>query len=110
MLVTIFTHAILDSIALIFIDKLTILTRLSLHIICLPLVAGIGYEVLKFLSTRQSITFFSLLSKPGLWLQNITTKNPTDLELEVSITALESAFGKTKLKNLTGQQFSFTES
>jgi uncharacterized protein YqhQ len=105
MLVTIFTHAILDSIALIFINELTILIRFSLHIICLPLVAGIGYEVLKFLSTRQSIVFFSILSKPGLWLQNITTKEPTDLELEVSIAALESAFGKNKIKDFKGQLF-----
>ena len=105
MLVTILTHAILDSIALIFIQELTILIRFSLHIVCLPLVAGIGYEVLKFLSIRQSITFFSLLSKPGLWLQNITTKEPTDLELEVSIAALNVAFGKNKIKDFKGQQF-----
>ena len=105
MLVTIFTHAILDTIALMFINELTILTRFILHILCLPLVAGFGYEVLKFLSTRQSITFFSLLSKPGLWLQNITTKEPTDLELEVSIVALQSAFGKNNLENLKGQKF-----
>ena len=105
MLVTIFTHALLDSIALIFVEQLTILTRFSLHIVCLPLVAGIGYEVLKFLATKQSIKIFALLSKPGLWLQNITTKEPTDLELEVSIAALEAAFGKNKLKNYKGQQF-----
>ena len=51
------------------------------------------------------ITLFSILSKPGLWLQNITTKEPTDLELEVSIAALEAAFGKNKIKDFQGQQF-----
>ena len=105
MLVTIFTHALLDSIALIFIDQLTIVTRFGIHLLCLPLVAGIGYEVLKFLSTRQSITFFSILSKPGLWLQNITTKEPTELELEVSLAALDSAFGKNELHSYKGQKF-----
>ena len=106
MLVTICTYSVLDStISNIFLIEFNIATRLLFHMLCLPLVIGFGYEVLKFLSTRQSITFFSLLSKPGLWLQNITTKEPTDLELEVGIVALQSAFGKNNLENLKGQKF-----
>ena len=48
---------------------------------------------------------FSALSKPGLWLQNITTKEPTENQLEVSIKALETAFGDQQLKNYSGKKF-----
>ena len=105
MLVTIFSHAILDSIALIFVNQLTIMIRLLLHIIFLPVIAGVGYEVLKWLSKNQSIKVFALLSKPGLWLQKITTKEPSDEQLEVSIAALKTAFGKEKFKEFKGHKF-----
>ena len=71
----------------------------------MPLIAGIGYEVLKFLATKQKIVFFAALSKPGLWLQSITTKEPTENQLEVSLVALEAAFGEDRLKNYSGKQF-----
>ena len=70
----------------------------------MPFVAGLGYEVLKFLATKQSNVFFALLSKPGLWLQNITTNEPNENQLEVSISALNSAFDKD-IDQFEGQQF-----
>ena len=106
MLVTIFSHAILDYLALMFVfDELTITIRLILHLLFLPVIAGIGYEVLKFLASKQDLVLFSALSKPGLWLQNITTKEPTENQLEVSIKALETAFGDQQLKNYSGKKF-----
>ena len=107
MLVTIFSHALLDycAIMLLPIQELTILIRLTLHILFLPLIAGIGYEVLKFLATKQNNIFFVALSKPGLWLQNITTKEPTDNQLEVSLTALQTAFGDENLQSYSGKEF-----
>ena len=100
MLVTIFSYTILDSIALLFLDNLTVLVRFILHLACLPLVAGVGYEVLKFLASKQHISFFRYLSKPGLWLQNITTKQPDDDQVDVAIFALKEAFGKNIEKYL----------
>ena len=105
MFVTIFSHALLDFIALFFLDQLTVIIRLSLHILFLPVVAGFGYEVLKFLATKQKNYFFSMLSKPGLWLQGITTKEPTANQVEVSLTALEHAFGAQKIRDYKGKQF-----
>ena len=70
----------------------------------MPLVAGIGYEVLKFLSTKQHILIFKFLSKPGLFLQNITTKQPDNEQVEVAIHALKSAFGK-KIDDFSGKKF-----
>jgi len=104
MIVTIFSYTILDSIALFFIDALTFTIRLSMHLLCLPLVAGVGYEVLKFLSSKQDITLFKYLSKPGLLLQNITTKEPDDEQLEIAIHALKSAFGE-KIEEFSGKEF-----
>ncbi len=104
MLVTIFSYAVVDSIALLFINQLTIYFRFTMHIICLPLVAGIGYEVLKFLASKQHITFFNYLSKPGMWLQIITTKPPDKEQIEVAIYALKEAFGD-KLSLYTGKQY-----
>ena len=105
MLVTIFSHAIIDYVALFFINQLTVLIRLSLHLVFLPLIAGIGYETLKFLAKKQNNMLFALLSKPGLWLQKITTKEPSNHQLEVSLCALETAFGKEKINKLQGKQF-----
>ena len=75
-----------------------------IHLILLPIVTGLGYEVLKFLATKQNNLFFSSLSKPGFWLQNITTNEPSDDQVEVSIAALKSAFGDD-LKQFEGQAF-----
>jgi len=105
MLVTIFTHAIIDSVALLFLNQLTLLTRFTLHIVFLPVVAGFGYEVLKFLAKHQSILLFKILSKPGLWLQHITTKEPNKQQLEVSVRALSEAFGKDNLESFSGKEF-----
>jgi len=104
MLVTIFSYTILDSIALLFIEQLTIPIRFIMHIVCLPLVAGMGYEVLKFLASKQHILFFKYLSKPGLWLQSITTKQPDNDQVDVAIFALREAFGKN-LKKYLGKEY-----
>ena len=104
MIVTIFSYTILDSIALLFIDNLNFSIRLIMHLLCLPLVAGIGYEVLKFLSNKQHILIFKYLSKPGLLLQNITTKEPDDLQLEIAIYALKTAFDN-KIDQFKGKKY-----
>ena len=105
MLVTICTYSILDSaIAKIFLIEFNIMTRLLFHILCLPLVIGFGYEVLKFLAKHQANYFIGILSLPGLWLQSITTNEPDEEQLEVSILALQTAFNDT-LDQFQGQQF-----
>jgi uncharacterized protein YqhQ len=45
-----------------------------------------------------------LLKKPGLWLQNITTKQPEDDMVVVSITALKEAFGD-KYEEMVGKEY-----
>jgi uncharacterized protein YqhQ len=60
------------------------------RIVLLPLIAGVSYEVIRFAARRQGSLFASLVA-PGLWLQRITTKNPADDQVEVSIHSLSRA-------------------
>jgi|SRR5579871_240609 len=66
------------------------LPRLLIRIALLPLIAGISYEVIRFAAKRPG-TLFALISKPGLWLQRITTQQPDDSQAAVAIHALEGA-------------------
>lgn len=72
-----------------FVTASDIWVRVSLKVICLPLIAGFSYEVLKA-SGKSNNIFIRIFSKPGLWIQKITTNEPDDEQLEVAITALKS--------------------
>lgn len=74
------------------------------RIVLIPLVAGVSYEFIRFsarclankdgdLKTNNvlAVWLFKLLTAPGLWLQNITTQEPSDDQLEVAIYALKQA-------------------
>ena len=60
--------------------------RVLIKIILLPLIMGIGYELIKLAGKRQ-ITFTKIISAPGLWLQRLTVKEPTDDMIECAIAA-----------------------
>jgi len=66
------------------------LPRLLLRIALLPVIAGVSYEIIRFAARRQG-TLMGLLSKPGLWLQRITTQPPDDSQAGVAIHALNGA-------------------
>lgn len=68
-----------------------VLSRFLVHVALIPLVGGVSYEVLKLSDTYQRIFPVSLLIKPGLWLQLITTKQPDDKQLETASAALKAA-------------------
>ncbi len=93
MLVAILSFAILDSVVLLYVEELKIWMRLIFHIPFIPIVAGLGYEVLKLTAKHRGNIFFRALAQPGLWLQNITTKQPEDEQVEVALIALKEAFG-----------------
>jgi uncharacterized protein YqhQ len=64
--------------------------KLVARIALLPLIVGVSYEVIRFAAKRQG-GMMSILTKPGLWLQRITTQAPSDQQAEVAIYALERA-------------------
>jgi len=66
-----------------------ILTRIAMRILCIPIVAGISYEIIKFLGKYNNI-LSKIVAYPGMMLQHITTKEPNDEQLEVAIKALKA--------------------
>jgi uncharacterized protein YqhQ len=64
--------------------------KLLSRVILLPFIAGISYELIRFAAKRRG-SFLSTLTAPGLWLQRITTKPPSDEQAAVAIHALEGA-------------------
>ena len=104
MLVAIISFAILDSIFIYYIGELTIWMRLIIHIPFIPIEASIGYEVLKLTAKYNNNLLFKALSQPGLWLQNITTKEPNNKQVEVALKSLTVAFDNS-VSHYTGKQF-----
>ena len=65
--------------------------RVVLRIALIPLIAGISYEMIRLAGNSDNLVV-ELLSKPGLALQNLTTKEPEDDMIEVAIKAVEEVF------------------
>ncbi|WP_196049018.1 peptide chain release factor N(5)-glutamine methyltransferase [Clostridium saudiense] len=66
--------------------------RLILRIVLMPIVAGITYEIIKWLGRTES-KLGKIIAYPGLKLQELTTKEPDDAQLEVAIESLKAAEG-----------------
>lgn len=103
-IVAILTFAVIDSILALFVGDIKVWMRLLSHLPLIPLVAGFGYEVLKLTAKHRDNILFRAFAQPGIWLQNITTSQPDDSQVEVAITALKEAFGED-LQKYEGQQF-----
>ena len=67
------------------------LMRVIVRIALIPVIAGISYEVLK-LAGRSENPIINLLSRPGLAIQKLTTKEPDEDMIEVAIQAVEAVF------------------
>ena len=63
--------------------------KLGFRIILLPVIIGISYEILKLADLLKNNWFFNIINKPGLWIQRITTKEPTKKQIEVAIDSLK---------------------
>ncbi|MBO7222257.1 MAG: peptide chain release factor N(5)-glutamine methyltransferase [Clostridia bacterium] len=65
------------------------LIKMASKLVFMPVVAGVSYEILKLLAKSDALPV-RILRAPGMWLQKLTTKEPTDDMLEVSITAFNT--------------------
>lgn len=65
--------------------------RMVLRLAIIPLVAGISYEILRLAGRTENVVI-NLLSKPGLWLQRLTTAEPDEEMIEVGIASVEAVF------------------
>jgi uncharacterized protein YqhQ len=62
---------------------------IATRILFLPLIAGLAYELIRFAGKHQSNRALMTLLAPGLWLQRLTTRQPSLDQVEVSIRALK---------------------
>jgi uncharacterized protein YqhQ len=69
----------------------TMWLNIAARIVLMPLVAGLAYEVIRYAAKKESGAIFKFMTKPGLWLQNITTQEPDSEQLEVAIKALDES-------------------
>jgi len=69
--------------------------RFGARIALLPVIAGVSYEIIRFAAKHRG-SLFALMTAPGLWLQRITTKPPSDDQAHCAIVALENAMSLEK--------------
>ena len=87
----------------------TLWLRVLSRILLLPVIAGISYEFLR-LAGNSDNAVVSLLSKPGLALQRLTTREPDDTMIEVGIASVEAVFSWKKYLNENfGMNYDLTE-
>ena len=65
--------------------------RFVLRLLLIPVIAGISYEFIRF-AGRTDAKIMDILSRPGMWLQALTTKEPDDAMIEVAIASVEAIF------------------
>ena len=94
LLVSVFISFFIDPIAVAVTgDVLPIVLRVGVKLLLLPLIVGVGYELIKF-AGRHDNWFTRLISLPGVWLQHITVFEPTDDMIECAIAALTPVIPK----------------
>lgn len=86
LLVSIFVFTLLTA----QLGALNFISRTLYHIAILPIVAGISYEIIRMAGRDDAPRIFDWLSKPGIWTQRITTREPDDSQVEVAIHALKA--------------------
>src|SRR6266480_4660170 len=68
----------------------TFWARFGIRIALLPVITGVSYEIIRFAAKRRK-SLFAVMTAPGLWLQRVTTRPPSDEQAECAIHALEQA-------------------
>ncbi len=69
----------------------TLLLRVLSRVLLVPVIAGISYEFIR-LAGRTDHIIINILSKPGLWMQSLTTKEPDDSMIEIAIQSVDAVF------------------
>lgn len=70
---------------------ISIIIKVIVRLLLVPVIAGISYEILKAAGTYEN-KFLNIVSKPGMCMQKFTTKEPDDSMIEVGIKAVEAVF------------------
>ena len=79
--------------------------RVVVRVLLVPVIAGISYELIRFAGNHGRNPLVKLLSAPGLLLQRVTTREPSEDMVEVAIKAVETVFDwKTYLLDTFGYE------
>lgn len=79
--------------------------KIVIRLLLVPVIAGISYEIIR-LAGRSDNVVVQIISRPGLWLQKLTTKEPDEDMIQVAIASVEAVFDwKTYLK----EEFGYTD-
>ncbi len=78
--------------------------NLVVRIALMPLVAGLSYEIIRYAAKKESGVIFKFMTLPGIWLQNITTQEPDNEQLEVAIVSLKESLKLEPLEAAGNQQ------
>ncbi len=81
----------LSIVCFMFISFENIFLRIALRILLVPVIAGISYEFIRFAGNTDN-KIINFLSKPGMLMQKLTTREPDDEMIEVAIAAIEAIF------------------
>lgn len=87
----IFFVLLVSMLCLFVIDVDSIWLRMIVRLLMLPFIAGISFELIKWAGSSKN-WFINLISAPGLWMQELTTKEPTNDMIEVAIASVEAVF------------------
>ena len=63
--------------------------RIVERIVLIPVIAALAYEVLRLAQRFEGNAIFSLIYRPNIWLQSLTTRDPDDAQIEVAVAALQ---------------------
>lgn len=78
--------------------------QLACRLLLIPVIAGISYEFIRW-AGRSENKVIQTISKPGLWLQNLTTREPDDDMIEVGIASVEAVFDWRKFQEENRESF-----
>ena len=73
----------------------TFWARFAIRIALLPVITGVSYEIIRYAAKHRG-SLFAVMTAPGLWLQRVTTKPPSDDQAECAIHALDRAMALEK--------------
>ncbi len=65
--------------------------QVVVRLLLVPVIAGVSYEIIRFAGRNDNV-FVNIISKPGMWMQKLSTKEPDDDMIEVAIKAVEAVF------------------
>jgi uncharacterized protein YqhQ len=70
--------------------------KVASRVIFIPFIAGLSYEIIRFTDRKRNRRGIRFLIQPGLWLQRLTAREPTESQIEVALVALQEVLEMEK--------------